>query len=394
MCGCVCVRTRAPNTWDELRYRLTIGHMTPPSRFIALLVVLSACAGNSSDADTTAVSQTTPPTISPTTRTTQTPGTTALTEVPTTAPTTAQPIPAFEMELVAYPVPEGSRPHDVAPAVDGGIWYTAQGSGELGWLDPETGQTRHFPLGAGSRPHGVIVGPDGAPWITDSGLNAIVRVDPLTGEVDHFQLPPDRPEANLNTAAFDSAGRLWFTGQNGIHGVLDPANEAMEVFDSPRGRGPYGIASTPSGQIYYASLAGSYVGLVAPDGSVTVLEPPTASQGARRVWSDSNGSIWVSEWNAGQLSRYEPPDNEWTTWPLPGDRPEAYAVFVDDTDIVWVSDFGGNAIHRFDPSSQTFDTFDLPSNPGNVRQLLGRPGEIWGAESAADQLIVIRRMSR
>jgi len=76
----------------------------------------------------------------------------------------------------------------------------------------------------------------------------------------------------------------------------------MEVVDSPRGRGPYGIAATPLGEIYYASLAGSYVGQVAPDGSVTVLDPPTSGQGARRVWSDSNGSIWVSEWNSGQLS--------------------------------------------------------------------------------------------
>jgi virginiamycin B lyase len=57
---------------------------------------------------------------------------------------------------------------------------------------------------------------------------------------------------------------------------------------------------------------------------------------------------------------------------------------------VWVSDFGGNAIHRFDPASETFDTIDLPSDPSNVRQILGRPGEIWGAESAADQLVVIR----
>src|ERR671919_2601559 len=58
--------------------------------------------------------------------------------------------------LQEYPVPTGSRPHDVAPAVDGGVWYTAQGSGELGWLDPATGETRHVTLGrAGERsaPH-------------------------------------------------------------------------------------------------------------------------------------------------------------------------------------------------------------------------------------------------
>lgn len=292
---------------------------------------------------------------------------------------------------MAYPVPAGSRPHDVAPATDGGVWYTAQGSGELGWLDPVTGESRLIDLGPGSRPHGVIVDRAGFAWITDGGRNAIQKVDPRTDEITEYPLPPGRDDANLNTAAFDGAGQLWFTGQNGIVGVLDPATGDMEVFDAPRGRGPYGIAATPLGKIYFASLAGSYVGVVGADRSITVLDPPTPSQGARRVWSDSTGAIWVSEWNSGRLSRYQPDTGSWDTWPLPGDDPSAYAVYVDDTDIVWVTDFGGNAIHRFDPATETFHTFELPSDPGNVRQLLGRPGEVWGAESAADQLVVIRR---
>lgn len=85
-----------------------------------------------------------------------------------------------------FPVPSGSRPHDVAPASDGTIWYTAQGSGDLGKLDPNTGKIHHIDLGSGSAPHGVIVGPDGAPWITDGGLNAIVRVDPTTEKITIF----------------------------------------------------------------------------------------------------------------------------------------------------------------------------------------------------------------
>jgi virginiamycin B lyase len=299
-------------------------------------------------------------------------------------------VPADRLEMVAYPVPAGSRPHDVAPAPDGGVWYTAQGSGELGWLDPGTGEVREIALGAGSRPHGVIVGPDGAAWVTDGGLDAIVRVDPDTGELSVFPLPEGRPNANLNTATFDGDGRLWFTGQTGVYGVLDPETGAMQVFDAPRGRGPYGIATTPGGDVYYASLAGSYVGAVGADGMVTLLDPPTEGQGARRVWSDSEGSIWVSEWNAGQLSRFVPATGQWSTWALPGASPQAYAVYVDEQDLVWVSDFGGNAMHRFDPATERFDTFDLPSSPGNVRQILGRPGEVWGAESAADQLVVIR----
>jgi virginiamycin B lyase len=237
----------------------------------------------------------------------------------------------------------------------------------------------------------VIVGADGDAWVTDGGLNAIVRVDGATDAVEVFPLPSDRANANLNTAAFDGNGRLWFTGQNGVYGVLDPTTEEMTVFDSPRGRGPYGIATAPNGEVYYASLAGSYLGAIDPEtGAVTELDPPTRGAGVRRVWFDSAGDAWISEWNSGQVSRYEPDSGEWTTWRLPGESPQAYAIYVDEGDRIWVSDFGANAIVLFEPTTEEFTTLALPSAPSNVRQLLGRPGEVWGAESAADRLVVIR----
>jgi virginiamycin B lyase len=248
----------------------------------------------------------------------------------------------------------------------------------------------HIDLGDGSRPHGVIVDDAGAPWVTDSGLNAIVRVDPNSHDVDVFPLPPDRAGANLNTASFDGNGRLWFTGQGGVYGSLNPETGTMEVFDAPGGQGPYGITTTPDGLVFYASLAGSYVGAIGDDGSVDILSPPSDNQGARRVWSDSSGAVWVSEWNTGNLSRYQPDSGDWTTWPLPGENAAAYAVFVDDADIVWVSDFASNSMLRFDPISETFTVLELPHEPGEVRQIHGRSGEVWGAESAADHLILIR----
>ena len=119
------------------------------------------------------------------------------------------------------------------------------------------------------------------------------------------------------------------------------------------------------------------------------MEPPTADQGARRVWPDSQGRIWVSEWNAGQLAVYNPTTREWKEWRLPGDNPMPYAVYVDEKDKVWLSDFGANALVRFNPKNETFEVFNLPSSESNVRQILGRPGEVWGAESGADKLVVI-----
>jgi virginiamycin B lyase len=86
---------------------------------------------------------------------------------------------------------------------------------------------------------------------------------------------------------------------------------------------------------------------------------------------------------------YDPVNDAWREWPLPGQGAQAYAVFVDDRDIVWLTDFGDNAIVRFDPATERFDTVALPDAGGAVRQLHGRPGEVWGAESAADRLVVV-----
>jgi virginiamycin B lyase len=301
------------------------------------------------------------------------------------------PIIASKPLIQEFAVPAGSQPHDVAPSKNGSVWYTAQGSGELGLLDPTTGKTRHIPLGQGSAPHGVIVGPDGAPWITDGGLNAIVRVYPETEEVKRFPLPENTGYANLNTATFDHKGILWFTGQSGIYGRLDPDSGKVDVFKAPRGVGPYGISTTPEGSVYFASLAGGYIARINLEtGNTTMLQPPTQDQGARRVWSDSEDRVWFSEWNAGKLGLYHPFTNLWKEWQLRGNYPQPYAVFVDDKDMVWLSDFGSNALVRFDASQEKFEVYSLSSPDANVRQILGRAGEVWGAESGVDKLVVIR----
>jgi len=290
-----------------------------------------------------------------------------------------------------FSVPRGDHPHDVYPAKDGGVWYTGQHAGVLGRLDPATGKIERIKLGEGSAPHGVIVGPDGAPWITDGGLNAIVRVDPGSRAVKVWPLPKGQSYANLNTASFDARGRIWFTGQSGIYGRLDPATGAMQVWNAPRGTGPYGIATTPQGDVWYVSLAGNYLAaLDAETGAATIVEPATKKQGARRVWSDSKGRLWISEWSAGNVEMYDPATKSWRTWKLPGEKPTCYAVYVDASDKVWLTDFTSDAILRFDPQTEKFTTFKTDRKRAWVRQLAGRKGEVWGAESASDKLVVVR----
>lgn len=290
-----------------------------------------------------------------------------------------------------FDLPGEGRVHDVAPAPDGKIWYTGQRQGTLGIIDPKTGDVREVPLGEGSAPHGVIQGPDGAAWITDSGQNAIVRFDPKTKKISVWKLPAETGYANLNTGAFDGDGIHWFTGQNGIYGRLDPKTGEMKLFRDPDGRGPYGIAATPQGDVYYVSLAGSHLAKIdRKTGQATIIEPPTPNQGARRVWSDSKGDLWISEWNSGQLSRYSPATKAWKSWKLPGDKPKAYAVYVDERDIVWVTDFSANATLTFDPRTEKFTAIPGSGPEANVRQILGRPGEVYLPESGTNRVMLVR----
>ena len=125
-------------------------------------------------------------------------------------------------------------------------------------------------------------------------------------------------------------------------------------------------------------------------GASTVVEPPKRGAGPRRIWSDSKGMLWSSFWNSGGIGRYDPANKKWTVYPMPNSTAGTYSVYVDDKDRVWATDWPANAIQRFDPKTEKFETFPSDKTQAQVRQMLGRPGELWGAESSNDRLVLVR----
>lgn len=210
---------------------------------------------------------------------------------------------AVAAEVTVYQAPEGSGPHDTAPAPDGKVWCAAQGAGARGHRRPRHRRGSAGPVGR--------------------GLSAPRR-----------DLGPGR-----------------------------------------------------------ASLAGSRIAEIdTATGAKRRSDPQTRGQGARRVWSDSKGDAWVSEWSSGQFSRYAPaPAGAWKAWRLPGQAPRAYAVYVDPAATVWVSDFGANAVLGLDPATERFTAARPGSGPhADVRQILGREGEVFLPESGLDRAAVVR----
>ena len=205
---------------------------------------------------------------------------------------------------VYFDVARGSHPHDVAAAPRRAVRSITRRRQRASSASstPQTGKFEEVALGAGSAPHGVIVGPDGAPWITDGGQNAIVRVDPATRQVRRLSVAGGRGLCQSQHADFRCQGpRVVYRPEWDLRQLV-PATGEIKVWHAPRGSGPYGIATTPSGDVYYASLAGTTSrASTPPSAEASVIEPPTPTQGARRVWSDSRGRIWVSYWNTGQV---------------------------------------------------------------------------------------------
>ena len=185
-----------------------------------------------------------------------------------------------------------------------------------------------------------------------------MRVDPATKVVKLFPLPANSPDANLNTATFDRKGILWFTGQNGVYGRVDPATGKVEAWKAPKGPGPYGITTTPNGEIWYASLAGDYIVKIdtvsgdATDGGAAEARRRSAPHlvGFQRPvmgellehWRD-----WALRSAQQDLESVEPAENQ----------SGCYAIYVDDKDKVWVSDWDANAMQRFDPVMEKFESF-------------------------------------
>ena len=55
-----------------------------------------------------------------------------------------------------------------------------------------------------------------------------------------------------------------------------------------------------------------------------------------------------------------------------------------------VADSGSHTVVAFDPKTEAFKSYPSSAKDANVRQILGRPGEVWLPESGTDRLMVIR----
>lgn len=137
-------------------------------------------------------------------------------------------------------------------------------------------------------------------------------------------------------------GPVWIAFQwSGHLRRLDPKSGKADLVPLGKGSAPHGVIAGGDGAPGFTD-----------DGQNAKVRVHSKTSEVRRFWSDSKGVIRVSEWNSGQLSRFDPRDDSWIAWRPSGERPRVYAVYVDGADRVWASDWSEQVMLRFDPSTE------------------------------------------
>lgn len=158
-------------------------------------------------------------------------------------------------KVTEYKMPDDSvdDPHTAAFDPHEILWFTAQGGNAVGRLDPRTGKIELKKVQTeDALPYGIQINSKGVPFFCELGTNKMGKINPVTMELTEYKLPEGVRPRRLMIAADDT---VYFTDfKDGHLGRLDPSNGAVKMWASPGGKdsGPYGIAITPDGMVWYS----------------------------------------------------------------------------------------------------------------------------------------------
>src|SRR5258706_311895 len=236
---------------------------------------------------------------------------------------------AVKGQVTEWNVPTPKFARDRAPGPDGTMSIPVMQGDRIAHFDPATKKFREWDVPAGARPHGLVVDTHGIVFYTGNGNGTIGRLDPATGKVTEFKTSSSGSGPHTIIEAAD--GTLWFTMLSADRiGHLDPASGKITEYET-RG-GPYGLAISKDGAIWFCELSGHRMGRLDPaTGKITEVEQPRGT-GPRRVAANADGSIlWFAFYGSNELVKFDPiAQKVLKKYALPaGSGGGAYAVTVD-----------------------------------------------------------------
>jgi virginiamycin B lyase len=222
--------------------------------------------------------------------------------------------------LEKFDMPDGvSDPHTLMfgslnenGANEDGIWFTAQRSNVIAYLDTHSGDVRTWEMPRkGSRPYGIEVTEEGQPWSVLVGTNQLATI--VDGELETINLP--REETRPRRIALTSDGRVWYVDYAaGYLGVYDPEDESVREWRSPSegNARPYGMAVDANDRIWYVETGpqpNRWIGFdTRAEEFISNVEIPDSGGAVRHMHFDADtNSIWFGM-DTNYMARAKLPD--------------------------------------------------------------------------------------
>ena len=287
-------------------------------------------------------------------------------------------LPTVKGTVTEWAVPTPKFARDPAPAPDGSMYIAVMQGNKIAHFDPKTKKFHEWDLPEGAKPHGLIVDKQGIVFYTGNGNGTIGRLDPASGKITEFKTRQSGSGPHTLVQAPD--GTIWFTEQSADRiGRLDPATGNLREYET-RG-GPYGLALSKDGAVWFCQLSGHRLGRLDPaTGKVTEIEVPRGS-GPRRVAANADGSVlWWAFYGSNELVKFDPIAQKiLKKYTLPsGSGGGAYAVTVDGAGFPWVNEISGNTVVRLDPATEKMQVIKLPTpNTGIRKMIIAADGRLW-----------------
>jgi virginiamycin B lyase len=120
---------------------------------------------------------------------------------------------------------------------------------------------------------------------------------------------------------------------------------------------------------------------------VTKYQPPTKTGFPRRIVTADDGTIWFAEFQAGKIGQFDPKEERFKEFPLPGPKATPYALGIDTEHKVWYSSEWMDVLGRLDPATGEVIEYPMPRPENTMRDFFrDDKGRMWFGSPANDRV--------